>query len=155
MSSSQLQQLRTRMFARVLGPFFAIVGVTVVARTSDMRTLVSDFDANAAWPFVTGAFLLMAALVIIALHPYWRGAAAITVSLMGWILTLRAVILMAFPHAFMAAAKAAIGMTGLWVTVSVLIAAVGLYLTYVGWGPAPSPAVGPAETSTPDLPRAA
>ena len=58
-------------------------------------------------------FLLLASLVIVALHQYWRGAAAITVSVVGWVFALRAVFLMAFPHAFMAAADAAIGMSGL------------------------------------------
>ncbi len=82
MSTLQVQQLRTRMFARVLGPFFVIVAATTVAR-SDMRTLLSDFEASAAWPWVTGCFLLLASLVIVALHQYWRGAAAITVSVVG------------------------------------------------------------------------
>jgi hypothetical protein len=83
------------MFARVLGPLFVIVAATTVAR-ADMRTLLSDFEANAAFPWVTGAFLLLASLVIIALHQYWRGAAAITVSVVGWVLALRAAFLMAF-----------------------------------------------------------
>ena len=155
MGTAQIQQFRTRMFARVLGPFFVIVAATTVARTSDMRTLLSDFAANSAWPFVTGSFLLLASLVIVALHPYWRGAAAITVSVTGWVLALRAVFLMAFPHAFMTAANAAIGMTGLWVGITIFVGLVGLYLTYVGWTPAPRPAVAQAETSVPDLPRAA
>jgi hypothetical protein len=155
MNTSEQQQLRTRMFARVLGPFFVIVAATTVARASDMRTLLSDFEANAAWPWVTGAFLLLASLVIIALHQYWRGAAAITVSVVGWVFALRAAFLMAFPHAFMSAANAAIGMTALWVSVDIFIGLVGLYLTYIGWSPAPSPAVAQADTSTPDLPRAA
>ena len=120
-----------------------------------MRTLLSDFEANPAWPWVTGAFLLLASLVIIALHQYWRGAAAITVSVVGWVLALRALFLMAFPHAFMAAANAAIGVGALWVSVDVFIGLVGLYLTYIGWSPAPSQPVAQAETSTPDLPRAA
>jgi hypothetical protein len=149
------QQLRTRMFARVLGPFFVIVAATTVARASDMRTLLSDFEANAAWPWVTGAFLLLASLVIIALHQYWRGAAAITVSVVGWVLALRAALLMTFPHAFMAAANAAIGVGALWVSVDIFIGLVGLYLTYVGWKPAPSQPVAQPETSTPDLPRVA
>jgi hypothetical protein len=155
MSSLELQQLRTRMFARVLGPFLVIVAATTVARASDMRTLLSDFEANSAWPWVTGGFLLLASLVIIALHQYWRGAAAITVSVVGWVFALRAAFLMAFPHAFMSAANAAIGMTALWVSVDIFIGLVGLYLTYIGWSPAPSPAVAQADTSTPDLPRAA
>ncbi len=84
-------QVRTRMFARVLGPFFVIVAAMTVARASDMRMMLSD-----PWPWVTGVFLLLASLVIIALHQYWRGAAAITVSVVGWVLALRAVFLMAF-----------------------------------------------------------
>lgn len=154
MSVSDSQQLRTRMFARVLGPFFVIVAAATVTR-SDMRTLLSDFEASSAWPWVTGAFLLLASLVIVALHQYWRGAAAITVSVLGWVLAARAVLLLAFPHAFMAAANAAIGRTALWTSVAIFIGLVGLYLTYVGWGPAPSQSATQAQASGTDLPRAA
>jgi hypothetical protein len=81
--------------------------------------------------------------------------AAIAVSVVGWVLALRALFLMAFPHAFMAAADAAIRVFPLWVSVDIFIGLVGLYLTYVGWGSAPSQPVTQAETSTLDLPRAA
>ena len=70
-------------------------------------------------------------------------------------LALRALFLMAFPHAFMAAADASLRVGALWVSVDVFIGLVGLYLTYVGWGPTPSQPVAQAETSTPELPRAA
>ncbi|OOK72432.1 hypothetical protein BZL30_5417 [Mycobacterium kansasii] len=33
------------MFARVLGPFLAIVGAAVVARAPQMSTLLSEFEA--------------------------------------------------------------------------------------------------------------
>jgi len=155
MNTTEQQELRTRMFARVLGPFFVIFAATTVARASDMRKLLSDFGANSALPWVTGSFLLLASLVIVGLHQYWRGAAAITVSVTGWILALRAVFLMAFPHAFMGAADAAIRMTALWVGVTIFVGLVGLYLTYVGWRPAPSQPVTQPEISTPDVPRAA
>lgn len=61
---------------------------------------------------------------------------------------------MAFPHAFMAAADAAVRMTALWVSGDVVVGVVGLYLAYVGWKPVTSPST-PAPTSTPDVPRAA
>ena len=154
MSSSQ-QQNTTRMFARVLGPFFFIFTVTTAARASDMRTLVSDFGANPALPWVTGAFLLMGGLVVIALHQYWRSVPAAIVSVLGWVLTLRGLFLIAFPQTFMSAVNNAIGMTALWVTVDLLIAVVGLYLTYVGFSPAASRPVSQADTSTTDVPRAA
>lgn len=155
MSSTEYAELRTRMFARVLGPFFVIFAATTVARASDMRQLLSAFEANSALPWVTGGFLLLAALVIVGLHQYWRGAAAIIVSVVGWVFALRALFLMAFPHAFMGAADAAIRMTALWVGVTILIGLVGVYLTYVGWRPMPIHPSVEGKASAPDIPRAA
>ena len=154
-SSTELPVLRTRVFARVLGPFFVIFAATTVARASDMRKLLSDFEANSALPWVTAGFLLLAALVIIGLHQYWRGAAAITVSVIGWVFALRGIFLMAFPDAFMGVADAAMRMTALWVSVTVLVGLVGLYLTYVGWKPVPAPPSAQVTTSSPNFPRAA
>lgn len=56
------------MFARVLGPFMVIADVTVVAHASDMRVMLSQFTANSAWTWVTGAFVLIFGLIIIAGH---------------------------------------------------------------------------------------
>ena len=142
------------MFARVLGPVFVIVAATTVARP-DMGTLLSDFGASTALPWVTGSFLLLAALVIVALHQYWHGTAAIVVSVVGWVLALRAFLLMAFPHAFMAAASAAMAMTALWVSVDIFVGFVGLYLTFVGWGPPTKQPDAQVEIPASDLPHAA
>lgn len=154
MSTSQLPARRTRMFARVLGPFLAVGATTTLARP-DMRTLLSNFEASTAWPWVTGSFMLLAALVIVALHQYWHGAAAITVSALGCLFALRAVFLMTFPHTFMAAANAAIELSALWVSVDIFVGFVGLYLILVGWGPALTLAVAEPITSSPRSARAA
>ena len=138
MSSTEQPQIRTRMFARVLGPFFVIAPVTDVVRASHMQQLVSDFGANALWPWVTGALLLLGGLVIIALHQYWRSAAAVVVSVLGWVLALRGLFLLAFPQTFMSAVDVAIDAGVLWETVYLCLAVMGLYLAYVGWSPAPT-----------------
>jgi hypothetical protein len=143
------------MFARVLGPFLVIVTLTALARTSDMRNLFSGFETNPMWAWVTGLFVLMGGLVVIALHQYWRGAPAVTVSLVGWALALRGLFLLAFPQTFMSAANAAMGVGALWVIACIFVTVVGLYLTYVGWSPLPSRPVPQADTSTPELRRAA
>jgi len=155
MSSSQQPQARTRMFARVLGPFLVIVTVTAVARTSQMRTLLSEFGANSAWPWVTGVFVLLSGMVVVALHQYWRGAAAIIVSVLGWLTALKGVFLMAFPHTYISAANSMLDATAWWRTIFVIFAVIGLYLTYVGWAPARSRPTARTASSTPDLPRAA
>jgi len=143
------------MFARVLGLFLVIVDVTAVARASDMQALLAQFEANSLWTWVSGAFVLLSGLIVVAAHQYWHGAAAITVSLLGWLITLRGVLLLSFPQAFVSLADSMIGAQGLWVSLCVAFAFVGLYLTYVGWWPAAAQPTSPAAMAAPDLPRAA
>ena len=139
MSTSEQAQVRTRMFARALGPFFTIVPTTVAVRGSYMRTLFTEFKANPMWPWLFGAILLIAGLVIIAFHQYWRSPAAIIVSLVGWFLAIRGVLLLTVPQAYNAAGDAlySSGATAAIWAVFLCLASAGLYLTYVGWKPQP------------------
>ena len=155
MSASAQSADTTRRFARVLGPFFAIVSATVVARAPDMRELLTEFGATAIWSWVTGAFVLMGGIIVVALHPYWRGAAAVIVSLLGWIMVLRGVLLLAFPDIFMSVANHTVGAETIWRIVFAGFALAGLYLTWVGWVPRRMGLVSHAPRSTPDLSQAA
>lgn len=139
MSTSAQSQIRTRMFARVLGPFFTIVPTTVAVRGSYMQALFTEFKANAMWPWLYGAILLMFGLLIIAFHQYWRSPAAIIVSVVGWFLAIRGVLLLTVPLAYDAAGNAVYssGATALIWAVFLCLASAGLYLTYVGWKPEP------------------
>lgn len=135
MNSSEQPQIRTRMFARVIGPYLAIVPTTVAIRGSYMQTLFTEFKANPMWPWLFGAILLMFGLVIIAFHQYWRGAAAIIVSAVGWFMAIRGLLLLTVPQAYDAAGNALVG-PGAYAAVRgffVCLGLVGLYLTYVGW----------------------
>jgi hypothetical protein len=140
MSTSEQAQIRTRMLARVLGPFFTIVPTTVAVRGSYMHTLFTEFKANPMWPWLFGAILLIAGLVIIAFHQYWRSPAAIIVSVVGWFLAIRGVLLLTVPGAYDAAGNALYnsGATAVIWMVFICLASAGLYLTYVGWKPEPS-----------------
>ncbi len=126
-------QHRTRMFARVLGPFFTIVMIAAMARFADMRQLLSEFTASVVWPYVTGVFILAGGIAIVAFHQIWRGAAAIIVSVLGWLLVARGILLIAFPSVFASIADRMIGATAGWIAAFVVMTLVGLYLTYVGW----------------------
>jgi vacuolar-type H+-ATPase subunit I/STV1 len=155
MNASSQPQARTRFFARVLGPFLVIVDVTAVARASDMQRLLSQFEANSMWAFVTGAFILLFGLITVAAHQYWKGAAAIIVSSLGWLIVLRGLLLVAFPKVFVDVANSMIGAQGWWISLCIVFALIGLYLTYVGWAPAPRQSASDAATANGHLPRAA
>lgn len=148
-------QARTRMFSRVLGPFLVIVTATAMARATQMRTLLSEFGANSAWAWVSGAFVLLGGLIVIALHPYWRGAAAIVVSVVGWLTALKGVLLLTIPKGYISSASSALDAGIWWWTGFVLTALAGLYLTYAGWAPVPSRKTHQIASPTPDLPRVA
>lgn len=143
------------MFARVLGPYLMIGCITAAARTSEMSAVLSDFAANALWPWVAGSVVLLGGLVVIALHSYWRGPAAIVVSVLGWLIALRGLLLLAFPAAFTSMAQSMIGMGDLWRAVCIVFAAMGLYLSYVGWMPPAGTASSRPADATRDLPQAA
>lgn len=148
MNVSQQSEARTRMFSRVLGPFLVIVDVTAVARASDIQTLLSQFEANSLWTWVTGAFVLLFGLIMVASHQCWHGAAAIIVSALGWLVTLRGLLLLAFPKALVSMANGMVGAQAWWIALCIAFALIGLYLTYVGWVPSP-------RRATPRAPRAA
>lgn len=133
MSSPQTQS--TRLFARVLGPYFVIAMAVYVALSPDLPTLLEALDANPMLPWVTGAFTLITGLVIVALHQQWSNPAAIIVSVTGWLTTVKGVAIMAFPAAYGSLADSITNTTPVIVTQGVVVGAIGLYLTYVGWAP--------------------
>ena len=59
MSTPEQSRMRTRMFARVMGPFLTIVPTTVAVRGAYMETLFNEFKANPMWAWLYGAILLM------------------------------------------------------------------------------------------------
>lgn len=154
MVANQEVQPRTRGFARVLGPFYVVVGTVVAVRAADMRPMLSEFTSSNTWPWITGAFLLMGGIAVIAFHPYWRGAAAAIVSIVGWGMAAKGFFLLAFPHQYASLSSHLIGATPVWQFVYLLGALMGIYLTYVGWATRPDPA-SQAPSGIQGLPRAA
>jgi len=127
---------RTRAFARVIGPFVAVVTVIVAIRLPDVTGLVDDLFANTVLPWMLGAMILIAGLIVIAFHQYWRGLAAVLISLFGWFVALRGLTLLAFPSAIETGAGDTLASPGLLLTARFffgLMTLMGLWLTYVGW----------------------
>jgi hypothetical protein len=143
MLQSDPSQFRTRMFARAFGPFFLIVpSIIAVRASSQMPVLLHEFAGDPMWQWVLGAVLLLWGSVIIAFHQYWRSVAAVMVSLLGWFLAIRGVLILAIPNVYNSAGNAleqdAIPLVR---AIFAGLALVGLYLTYVGWIANPDPAL--------------
>lgn len=132
MSATPESQARVRAFARVIGPYLAIVPGIIVLRASGMGMLASEFFKSDLCVWFTGAGLLFGGLFIIAFHQYWWNVAAVMISLFGWILALRGLVLLADPELYERAAMSMDSISLVRFLFSVIVA-IGLYLTYVGW----------------------
>lgn len=132
MPATQESQARTRAFARVMGPYLVIAPGIIMLRAPEMGALASDFFKSDLAVWFTGAGLLFAGLMIIAFHQYWSSVAAVLISLFGWILALRGVVLMAAPDLYERAAASMDAAPLVRVIFGIIIAG-GLYLTSVGW----------------------
>lgn len=133
-----LAQQRTRAFARVLGPFVAVATVIIAVRLPGLGDLLSDLFTSGTLPWILGAAMLMMGLVVIAFHQYWYSVTAVLISLFGWFVALRGAAMMAFPSAIQTGADATVTSPALLIAARgffLLLTAMGLWLTYVGWRP--------------------
>ena len=128
---------RTRSFARVLGPFIAVVPAIVAIRAGSIGSQLSSFSTDPMWPWAVGALLFFAGLFVVAFHQYWRSLAAAIISLFGWFLLLRGFALLAAPQLIVKGAETATTTSDLALAIVRvgfgLFALCGLYLAYVGW----------------------
>ncbi|MDA8123586.1 MAG: hypothetical protein M0009_00130 [Deltaproteobacteria bacterium] len=124
---------RTRAFARVIGPFLAIVPAILVVRAPGLGPILSDLFQNEALVWMMGALLFFCGLLIIAFHQYWRSPEAVMISLFGWFLAIRGFILLAAPQLILRGGLASLHMIPAVRAGFSILVLIGLWLTYVGW----------------------
>lgn len=137
MSSEIASHVRTRAFARVLGPYMAIVTAIIVYRAPALGDMLAGFFSNAVIVWMLGALLLISGIITIAFHQYWGSLAAVLISLFGWFLALRGAMLMAIPKLIERGVSASAPHPMLVQVGFSILTVIGLYLTYIGWVPAP------------------
>jgi hypothetical protein len=78
----------------------------------------------------------MMGLIVIAFHQYWYSVTAALISLFGWFVALRGLAMMAIPSVIDSGANATVTSPGPMLAARIfflLLTAMGLWLTYVGW----------------------
>jgi len=135
MSTSLRSQHATRMFARVIGPFLAVMMVTAAVRAPQLWPQVSSWATDSLSTWSIGAFTLITGLVVVALHPYWRGVAAFSITGLGWLTAVKGAALVAFPATLLSMPADTMGAVWVFRLIYAAFAVLGLYLTWVGWAP--------------------
>ncbi|SDD04045.1 hypothetical protein [Glycomyces harbinensis] len=129
-------QLRTRAFARVLGPYIATFTTIYAIRLGEGMEVIDELFSSPALVMMLGTFMFLGGLIIIAGHRSWRGPLAIAISLFGWFVALRGVALIATPDAMQSGVDATLDSSGATLAARLFFAALaimGLLLAYAGW----------------------
>ena len=129
-------QLRSRAFARVIGPYVATFGIVYAIRLPDLGSLVGDVFAQPFNLLMLGTLMFLGGLIIIGVHRNWRGPLAVAVSLFGWFVAIRGFLLIAAPSTIGAGVDATMLSPTATAVARVFFAALGVFgvvLAYVGW----------------------
>ena len=130
---------RTRLFARIIGPALVLIPSIIAIRAPAMDELLADFFANQALVWITGAVLVFAGLTVIALHQIWSSVSAVLVSLFGWFLLLRGILLLVVPQIAQSNGAAVAAQAYLVQLIFAGLIVIGLWLSYTGWLDQPEP----------------
>ena len=128
-----MNPVSTRSMARVLGPVMLILGIAVGLRAETLPLLLAGFVQDAPLLLITGAFVLVLGAIMIAAHNVWNSPAAIVVSLLGWITLARGALVVLLPNVVTTIAPYVIRYAPAILAIGVVLALIGLWLTFVGW----------------------
>lgn len=97
----------TLTLARTLGIFTLVVAIAAIRSPKRFDEIMAEFARSPALTFVTGVFTLALGLTLAVLHTSWLDPLAIAVTLFGWAVLLKGVVLLVMPRPILAFAARA------------------------------------------------
>ena len=124
----------TIYLARLLGLFTLIAALAMIVRQNSLAETVQALVDAPAVLFIFGLLVLAAGLAIVIAHNVWSGGVAtVIVTLYGWILTIRGVLLLTLPSDTIANVIQSLRFGEAPAAYAAIPLVLGLYLTYAGF----------------------
>jgi len=125
---------RTLFLSRLIGIYSLVLSLSMVVHKTAMIELVSDLSQAPPLLFIGGMCILLAGLAMVLLHNVWKGGALpIIVTLIGWAILVRGIVLVFISPAGAAALYEALHFERLYYVYTAIPLLVGGYLTYAGF----------------------
>jgi hypothetical protein len=91
----------SRSLARLIGPIMLVIGIGMafglMMEGAGYSSVLKEFIANRALIFLTGVLALLAGVAIINVHNVWEPDWRVIITVLGWLLVLRGIMLLVFP----------------------------------------------------------
>jgi hypothetical protein len=119
----------TIQLARAYGAGILIVALAALLTPASMSAAIADFEKSPAVTFIAAIFALVLGLALVMLHSLWTDFPAILVSLLGWVILIKSILLFAAPQGllkFGAAAASSDSRIRLWGVFALILGAIYL-----------------------------
>lgn len=96
----------TLVLARAYGVAILIVGLSAVLAPQRMKAALAEFAGRPGLTFLSALFAVVLGLTLVIVHSVWADFPAALVSLLGWVILLKGIVLLAAPEGLMKVAAA-------------------------------------------------
>ncbi len=120
--------------AKLIGPFFLLVGLAVLINADAFRGIAKEFLASPGLIFLSGMLTLPVGIAIVLAHNVWVPNWRVLITLVGWLAVITGVIRIAAPQRITGVGKTVashkffpLGPAAIWI-------AIGAVLCFYGYG---------------------
>jgi uncharacterized membrane protein len=125
----------TLTLAKAYGIYMIAIGFSGLTAPERWRMMMEDFQESPGLTYLAAVLVLGFGLAMVILHDLWTDPLAIVVSLFGWVLLLKGVLLMAAPDGLLRLGVATVATpdrTRAWAVVAVIFGAMLLTAGVLG-----------------------
>lgn len=125
----------TFFIAQLFGLTFIVASVSMAFQKERIINIAEDLFRDKALLFVVGIINLMAGFLVVLSHNIWTGGVLpAAVTLLGWLLTLRGIMLMWISPQALKKLYRSFDLERRYYTFTAIVLIIGLYFTFAGFG---------------------
>ncbi|HVY03138.1 MAG TPA: hypothetical protein VG983_05735 [Caulobacterales bacterium] len=125
--------MSTSILARFFGLCLLAMGAAVIVRGGELWTVARGLVTNPQLFLLLGVLSLAAGLAVVFAHNTWRGATAMAISLIGWVMALRGAAMLIAPDLVSKLALAAFDAPAVAPAFTAFALGLGAWLTFSGF----------------------
>jgi len=119
--------------AKLIGPFFLVVGASLLLNQAQFRTMADELMRSPALVFLTGLMILPAGLAIVLTHNVWAADWRVLITLLGWLSTLSGALRLAAPKRALDVGRRLYARPNVLYVSAAIWLAVGAVLSFYGY----------------------
>lgn len=123
----------TIFLAQIIGVYMLVGGLSGLIYSERMQRAMAEVKNSYIFPYFDGALALIVGLLIVLMHNVWEGAAAILVTLVGWMAIVEGVSMMLLPHDTIMKIAGKLSSKNAAMGFSIIAILVGGYLVWYGF----------------------